>query len=533
MEQENNKIRYLAYCRKSTEGKEKQALSIETQKDKISEFSGDLDIIEILEEKHSAFHPYGRPVFSSMVERIKNGEAQGIITWHPDRLSRNEIDAGTLTYMIRKGEIQDLKFGSYSFDNSPEGIWMLQMALSQSQYSSAKNSKDTKRGLEKKARMGWLPGKPTVGYLNNKYKEKGKKDIIKDPKTFDLIKKLWEMLLTGKYPIKKLYEMATSEWNLAINNRSQMSRSKFYEIFKNPFYCGHFYYGGTFYKGSHEPMISEDKFNLAQKIIGNRSKSPFNTHTFAYTGLMRCGECGASITAEHKIKRQKNGNVHYYTYYRCTKRLNSNCTQRTIRLENLEMQILSILNDIQIPTEFYDWAMDCIKQDNEKGAENRNKVLKNQQKEYNDCVKEIDGLISMRAKGEIDEENYKRKMDFLLNKKTRLYALLHNTDNQINEGVKRIEKAFDFAKNAKFNFEKGTLEDRRRVLAELGSNLLLKDRKLSVSIEKPLIFVGQAAPIARQLKSQLEPIETDENRAKLFDLYSKNAFLGQKWDTQK
>ena len=117
-------------------------------------------------------------------------------------------------------------------------------------------------------------------------------------------------------------------------------------------------------------------------------------------------------------------------------------------------------------------------------------------------------------------------MDFKTNRKNQLHALLNDTDNRINEGIKKIEKAFDFAKNAKFNFEKGTLEDRRRVLAELGSNLLLKDRQLSVSIEKPLIYIGQAAPVARQLKSQLEPVETDENRAKLFELYSKNAFLG-------
>lgn len=526
MKQTNNKIKYLAYCRKSTEDKEKQALSIETQKDKIDEFFSGLDIIEVLEEERSAFHPYNRPVFDLMVKRIKSGEAQGIVTWHPDRLSRNEIDAATLTYMIRTGEIKDLKFGSYNFDNSPEGIWMLQMALSQSQYSSAKNSKDTKRGLEKKARMGWLPGKSTIGYLNNKYKEKGKKDIMKDPKTFNLIKKLWAMLLTGKYPIKKLYEIATDEWGLAINNRSKMSRSKFYQIFKNPFYCGHFYYGGVLYKGSHEPMIKEEEFSLAQRIIGNRSKSPFNTHTFAYTGLMKCGECGASITAEYKIKRQKNGNVHYYTYYRCTKGLSPNCTQKTVRLENLETQISDILNNIQIPDEFYEWGMNCIKTDNAKEAGSRNQILRNQQNEYNECLKEIDGLIDMRAKKELDQENFERRMNSKTNRKNQLHALLNDTDDRINKNIKKIEKAFDFAKNAKANFEKGTLDDKRQIFTELGSDLLLRDGKLSVSIGKPLIYVGQAAPVAWQLKRQLEPVETDENRAKLYDLYSKNAFLG-------
>ncbi|MCF7860413.1 recombinase family protein, partial [Patescibacteria group bacterium] len=130
------KIKYLAYVRKSTEGDERQALSIDSQKDKVREFFSGLDIIEVLVEKHTAFKPYSRPVFAQMIKRISRGEAQGIISWHPDRLSRNEIDASTITYMVRTGLIKDLKFGSYNFDNSPEGIMMLQMALSQSQYFS-------------------------------------------------------------------------------------------------------------------------------------------------------------------------------------------------------------------------------------------------------------------------------------------------------------------------------------------------------------------------------------------------------------
>lgn len=124
------KIKYFAYLRKSTEGEERQALSIESQKDKVKEFFSGLDIVDYFEERHSAFKPYNRPAFEEMIKRINNGEAQGIIAWHPDRLSRNEIDASTITYLVRTGVILDLKFGSYNFDNSPEGIMMLQLALS-------------------------------------------------------------------------------------------------------------------------------------------------------------------------------------------------------------------------------------------------------------------------------------------------------------------------------------------------------------------------------------------------------------------
>jgi DNA invertase Pin-like site-specific DNA recombinase len=181
MSKEKNLIKYFIYVRKSTEGDEKQALSIDSQKDKAKEMFGHLSVVDVLEERKSAFTPYNRTVFADMIQRIEHGEAQGIISWHPDRLSRNEIDGASITYMIRQGKIKDLRFGSYSFDNSPEGIMMLQMALTQSQYSSAKLSKDVKRGLEKKLRMGWMPGVSPSGYMNNKTAEKGEREIKKDP----------------------------------------------------------------------------------------------------------------------------------------------------------------------------------------------------------------------------------------------------------------------------------------------------------------------------------------------------------------
>src|SRR5688572_150752 len=120
-------MKYFVYIRKSTEDEEKQVLSLETQLDKAKELFNGLDLIFLPPESASAFKPYNRPIFADMIKRIERGEAQGIVAWHPDRISRNEIDAAQVTYMIRTGKIKDLKFGSYNFDNSPEGIMMLQM----------------------------------------------------------------------------------------------------------------------------------------------------------------------------------------------------------------------------------------------------------------------------------------------------------------------------------------------------------------------------------------------------------------------
>ena len=73
-----------------------------------------------------------------------------------------------------------------------------------------------------------------------------------------------------------------------------------------------------------------------------------------FCGLLKCGTCNMMITAELKVKRQKNGNVHYYTYYRCTRKSKSiKCAAPFIRQEELDKQISSLLQKVSLPT---DWA---------------------------------------------------------------------------------------------------------------------------------------------------------------------------------
>src|SRR3989344_9118453 len=60
------------------------------------------------------------------------------------------------------------------------------------------------------------------------------------------------------------------------------------------------------------------------------------------------------ITAENKTKRQKNGNVHYYVYYRCTKKSKvMKCPEMSLRSEKLDKQLSSLIKKVSLPK---DWA---------------------------------------------------------------------------------------------------------------------------------------------------------------------------------
>lgn len=158
--------RYLLYVRKSTEEDERQTQSIQSQIQQAQELAARTGraIVLTLEESRSA-KEQGRPQFDQMLSLIDAGEIDGILGWHPDRLSRNEMDAAAITMRVRKGILKDLAFVSYFFHNSPEGIMMLQMALCQSQYMVSKLSKDVKRGIDDKLKKGWYPHRAPLGYL--------------------------------------------------------------------------------------------------------------------------------------------------------------------------------------------------------------------------------------------------------------------------------------------------------------------------------------------------------------------------------
>jgi len=120
--------KYFIYARKSTEDEEKQQLSIPGQITELKQFasSNKIKVEDILTETKSAKTP-GRKVFNQLLGKIEKGEAQGILSWHPDRLARNAVDAGQIGDLLNTGKLLDLKFPSFWFEKTPQGLFMLNM----------------------------------------------------------------------------------------------------------------------------------------------------------------------------------------------------------------------------------------------------------------------------------------------------------------------------------------------------------------------------------------------------------------------
>ncbi|KKP71164.1 MAG: Recombinase [Candidatus Roizmanbacteria bacterium GW2011_GWA2_35_19] len=130
-----NASKYFLYARKSTDDQVHQLLSIPAQIDELREFAvkEGLVIVDVFIESKTAKVP-GRDIFNQMLDRVEKGEAQGILAWHPDRLARNAVDAGRIIYLLDRNILTDLKFPTFWFQNTPQGLFMLSIAFGQSKY---------------------------------------------------------------------------------------------------------------------------------------------------------------------------------------------------------------------------------------------------------------------------------------------------------------------------------------------------------------------------------------------------------------
>jgi len=518
-------VRYFLYARKSEEAEDRQVASISAQVTELKQLAKnkDLNIVDEFHEKKSGKAP-GRPKFTNMIERIHRGEADGILCWKLDRLARNPIDGGTIIWMLQQNIIKQIETFQRTYKPEDNTLFM-HIEFGMANQFILDLSVNTKRGQRNRAREGWLPHKPPVGYYNKPDENPKKPSTIdKDPATFPLMKRLWEILLNEKCSIKKLYETA-QQMGLKTHRGKNLSRTNFYRLFQNPFYYGYFHWQGEFYPGKHAPMITKTEFDLAQAIISGRSKPRSQTHIFAFTGLIRCGECGASITAENKTKHQKNGNVHHYTYYRCTKRINPKCSQKPLREDELERQIMTILSQIEIPPSFHQWAIKYLKEEQAKEQTDRDEIIKSYQKALEGCVRKIDNLFNMRVDEEVSAKEYTAKKDELIKEKQKYEQLIADSHHRIETWLERAETLFSFAETAKNRFEVGSLADKRDILSCLGSNLTLTDRILRFDVDKGLAVFRKLSPEVQSLHNRLEPLKSESSRRNWEDLYAQN----QKW----
>ncbi len=491
---------YFIYARKSTDDAEHQLLSIPAQIDELRTFAQKegLNIVDTVIESKTAKVP-GRELFNQMLDRVEKGEAQGILAWHPDRLARNAVDAGRIVYLLDRSILDDLKFPTFWFQNTPQGLFMLSIAFGQSKYYVDSLSENTKRGLRQKVRRGECPGPAPMGYLNDRLNKK----IIVDPKVSPIIQQLFQFYSTGKYIYHQM-SLFLKDHKIFTSGNKLITKDRVKFILSNPFYYGYFRYAKEIYQGIHEPLITKKLFDEVQMVIKRRSHVfPLKSLDFPFTGLIRCGECGMMVTAEHHLKYYKSTNIgQQIIYYRCTKKSKiSSCSQPFIRQEILTAQLNQHIQKVSLSTSDHDWLMNRLNIDEHQQRSEVLVIVQEFKKDLLNINIKLNKLLDSYLDNVVSREDYlNRKEKFMSEKKT-IEQRINSLEQSPNKWLEPMREFFNTALIAnKIASDNINLFQKREFLKKTGSNLTLKDRIVDCDLPEQW-----AALLRRPISRNLEP----------------------------
>jgi len=337
-------LKYCLYARKSTESDERQVQSIDSQVKEMLQIAEreNLEIVDIRRESKSAKDSGNRPIFKELLKDIAEEKFNSILTWAPDRLSRNAGDLGSLVDLMDEKKLMSIRTFGQTFSNSPNEKFLLMILCSQAKLENDNRGVNVKRGLRARCERGLWPTCPPTGYFKEKRVDH-KGQCLVDPDRGHVIRQMFEKVAYEKWSGRKLYNWLRFDLNFRTAlGKKHLSLGNIYRLLENTFYYGPFEYprgSGNWYQGKHEPIITKELFDLVQDQMKNSQLVRRENIEFAFTKVMTCGLCGSGISATEKFKKLKNGGYNRHIYYGCTKAKDKNCKSGYISEEDLIKQL--------------------------------------------------------------------------------------------------------------------------------------------------------------------------------------------------
>jgi site-specific DNA recombinase len=431
-----------------------------------------------------------------MLERIRNKEANGIISWNPDRLARNSLDGGQIIYLIDQGLIKYLKFPTFWFEDTPQGRFMLNLAFSQAKYYVDNLSVNVKRGMLSKARRGEFPMKAPPGYVNNRLTKK----IDLNPKTAKHIKKAFWLYSKGTYSYQQISDYLKSKGVLSKRRKKRQPMpfavNGIYGILTNPFYYGDFRFNDEIFKGIHKPLISKKLFDQVQGVNLTRSRNRKRIHGFTFTNLIKCSECGYMITAEKHRKYFKGTNrIAEYVHYRCTKKGKIKCSQPFLNQDDLVEQVNDYIKQVSIPRSWKTKMLEKLEEDKKEAYSNVERLTRELNNKLSAIQMKLDKLLDSYLEGIVTKADYLKSKDQLFSQKQDIQAKIEQFQKNQIYWLEPLKNHILLASSGRKTATSGSLDEKREVLKSIGSNFSLNQRKLTFNWQKPWARLSARATI--------------------------------------
>ena len=471
-------MKYIIYCRKSTESEDRQVLSIDSQEKELLSLASTNNwyISKIYKESKSAKEP-GRLIFEEMISFIeKSKEEYCILVWNLDRLARNSVDGGKIIWLLDKGVIEEIRTPSKFFRNNADDKFMMGLLFGFAKKYVDDLSVNVKRGNKAKLEKGGWPGSAPLGYIN----DKELKTLVIDQERAYCVKRCFELYSTGKYTIGELTKVMASE-GMRSRNGCEISKSNIHKLLRNTFYYGLMFKGGNYYQGNHDPLISKELFDLVQTVSNKKVRIKKEKHFFHLRGLFTCAKCGCMLTAT-----KKKGHDYYY----CTNGKGS-CSEHEhyLRSESLDDFIVFLLDKIAVDEDWIEIVYEASKQ---KLKNNRSEIYQSKEtflKQLESIQKKqsmlLDSFVSMTTPKEIYASKMKDLRDEEISIKEQL-SKIESKEDKDQVILDKIRDLFLDASKLKEAYLNGDPEKRNTIANKLLWNLLVDSQKvLSYQAKEP------------------------------------------------
>jgi site-specific DNA recombinase len=422
-------MKYIIYARKSTESEDRQVLSIDSQVSELRTLAAKEGFVveKVYTESRSAKAP-GRPIFEEMLTFLESNRGEySLLVWKLDRLARNALDGGKISWFMDRGLIKEIRTWEKTIRNISDDKFFMSLDFGIAKKYVDDLSVNVRRGLRAKLDRGEWPGVAPIGYKN----DKASHTIIVDERARSFITRVFELYASTGKSTKEISDILYQE-GFRTEKGYKYWKSKIHKILINPFYYGVMEKDGKYYLGNHEPIISKELFDRANAVItGNAHPHP-KQHFFRFRGLLTCHVCGCMLTAS-----KKKGHDYYY----CTNGKGA-CEQhkRYLRSEPLDDMVAESLNDLRLDEELIEIAY-LAKKEKTGTAEQHHQSAKERLEQELAAVKQKQSrLLDAFIGSHITEETYQEKLQALDREEAGIKSDIKNIGQKHQNGSATLEQ---------------------------------------------------------------------------------------------
>jgi len=460
-------MKYIIYCRKSTDTEDKQVLSLESQENELVRLaeSLNLEVFKILKESKSAKDP-GRPVFNEMIKIIDSGKAEAILCWKIDRLTRNPVDGGQIQWLLQNNKIKCIRTFEKNFLPS-DNVLLMSIEQGMANQYIRELSANVKRGNRAKLERGEWPNHAPFGYLN----DRNTKKVVIDPIRRKYVLRTYELYLTGSYSFRNITKTLYEE-GLRSASGQKVQINQIQRILSSPFYTGLMVRDGKYYQGKHEPIISKETFDQAQDLLTGRTRPKPKTLFFPLRGFMKCENCGCALTAS-----LKKGHHYYY----CTNRKEICNEHKSYMRETYLYEIFgNILKNIEFSEKKIELMYKSAKERLDLDSGYLSQTLQDQRTILETLSSKEKKLLDTFLSEQISKELYDQKVLELQNERISLNQKIRTLESrQPASMLEPTKKVFLQASRARKEFLNGDDLKKRNILENLCWNLSFKDKNVA------------------------------------------------------